>query len=163
MKRPKGELTRQTSTGLPLPVGGKLFKRNQGNFWCFIPAVVQVTYTAARFWEGSTRCLVDGWVCLDAVIVYEYEAFLVVGGLGPSISTGDKRFVTPYVLRLIAISSKPGWLEGDAKVRRHEAKKIAKINESQRTPWSEKLDSKVCWFKVGGLYCVITCTVVTVT
>ena len=49
----------------------------------------------------------------------------------------------PYVLRLIAISSKPGWFEEEFKIRRHEAMEAAGINEWQGTPWSEELDGKL--------------------
>ena len=44
-----------TSTSLPLPGGGRLFKQNQSKLWCLIPTVVEVTYAAACFWEGGAR------------------------------------------------------------------------------------------------------------
>ena len=53
-----------------------------------------------------------------------------------------ERFVTPYVSRLITISTKPGWFEGAAKVRRHAAMEAAGMNICQETPWSEELDGK---------------------
>ena len=59
-----------------------------------------------------------------------------------------KRFVTPYVLQPIAISSQPGWFEKaeneneNEKVRRLASREAAEMNVCQGTPWSEELDSK---------------------
>ena len=55
----------------------------------------------------------------------------------------DKRFIVPYVLRLIAMSPKQGWFEGAIKVRRHKAMETVRMNGCQETPWSEELDGKV--------------------
>ena len=58
----------------------------------------------------------------------------------------------PYVLRLIAISPKPGWFEGAVKVRRYEAMETAGIDGCQGTPWGEELDGmevhEAAWWRV---------------
>ena len=74
MKRPRKVPAGQTTTGLPLAAGGRLLKRNQGNLWFLILAVLQVVYAAVRFREGNTRCVRE-WVCLDAAMVSEAGAF----------------------------------------------------------------------------------------
>ena len=79
---------------------------------------------------------------LNAAMVSEAGAFLVVGGLGTSFPREYKRFVTPYVLRVIAIFSKPGWFEEAAKVRQYEAMETAGINGWQGPLWSKELEGK---------------------
>ena len=80
---------------------------------------------------------------------------MLIGGLRTSFSREDKRFVTPYVLRLIAISLKPGWFEGAVKVGRPETMETVGINRCQGTPWSEEQDGK-------GLHGVISLVASTV-
>ena len=53
-----------------------------------------------------------------------------------------KRFVMPYVLRLIAVSPTLGWFERAAEARRREAMGAMEINRCQKTPWSEEFDGK---------------------
>ena len=58
----KKEPAGHTTTSLPLPAKGRLFKGNRGKLWCLILAVVQAVHAVARLWEGGTRCVVDGLV-----------------------------------------------------------------------------------------------------
>ena len=78
-------------------------------------------------------------------MVSEAGAFSVGGELVypfPRELQAIKRFVTPYVLRSIAVSSQPGWFEEVAKVRGHVAREVVGINICQGTPWSKELDGK---------------------
>ena len=63
-----------------------------------------------------------------------------------------RRFVTPYVLRSIAVSPQPGCFEEAEKVRRLAAMNPAGMNGCQETPRSEKLDGKklhgAAWWRV---------------
>ena len=64
-----------------------------------------------------------------------------------------KRFVTPYEVRLIAISPCiPRLIRGVVKVRRHEAMWTMGINGCQRTPLSNELDGKELHGALGGKY-----------
>ena len=84
-------------------------------------------------------------------MVSEAGAFLLVGGLEHHFQEKTS-VVVPYVLRLIAISPKPGWFEAAVKVRQHEAMEASGINGRQGTPWSETLNGKelhrVTWWRV---------------
>ena len=62
-------------------------------------------------------------------MVSEAGAYFFSRRIRTSLSREDKRFIVPYVLRLIAISPKPGWFEGAVKVRQYEPMKAVGINE----------------------------------
>ena len=90
-----------------------------------------------------TRVSLWGGVRLVAAMVSEAGAFLGRRRICTSFSQEKaKRFVMPYVLRLIAVSPKSSRFEGTVKVRRHRYMGAARVNIRQGMPWSEELDRK---------------------
>ena len=153
MKRPRKEPARQTSTSLLLPVRGGLIKRNQGILRRSILAVVQVIYAPTCLREGGTRYFVGRFLFERRMVSEAGEFFGRRRTWNIIFQERCKRFVTPYVLRLlITISPKPDWFKGAAKVRRHEAMGAAGMNGRQGTPWREELDGKkfhgAAWWRV---------------
>ena len=69
---------------------------------------------------GGRHALRIGWAFLDAAMVAETGIFLVHRGVEHHFQESYKQFVTPYVLRFIAVSLEAKLIRGAVKIRRHE-------------------------------------------
>ena len=101
---------------------------------------------------GGRHALRRRWVCLDAAWYPRLERFCRRRTCTSFSQEKAKRPVTSYVFRSIVVSTKPGWYEGVAKVRRCKAMRAAGINVYQGKPWNEALDGKevhgAAWWRV---------------